>query len=236
MRLGVMLPNWVGDVVMATPALRALRKLIGPEGQLIGIMRPYVAEVLEGNPWLDQQILYNKASNRFGLTNPEVFREVRAAQLDRIVLLTNSMRTAWIAWRSGARERIGFGNEGRWLLLTKSLRQPRRPDGGLLPTVEGYLHVTRAADCGPEPAQLELATTAADEQAADAAWQQLRLPDSNRVVILNSGGAYGAAKQWPAEYFAELARRIVRGEEHSVLVNCGPAEREFRAGSRRSRE
>ena len=46
-------------------------------------------------------------------------------------------------------------------------------------------------------------------------------------MILNSGGAYGAAKQWPAEYFAELARRIVAGEKYSVLVNCGPAEREI---------
>ena len=54
MRLGVFLPNWVGDVVMATPALRALRKLVGTEGQLVGIMRPYVAEVLAGTTWLDR--------------------------------------------------------------------------------------------------------------------------------------------------------------------------------------
>ena len=48
MRLGVFLPNWVGDVVMATPALRTMRKFVGDDGQLVGIMRPYVAEVLAG--------------------------------------------------------------------------------------------------------------------------------------------------------------------------------------------
>ena len=62
-------------------------------------------------------------------------------------------------------------------------------------------------------------------QSADAVWQRLQLPSGDRVVVLNSGGAYGAAKQWPAEHFAELARRIVKGGELSVLVNCGPAER-----------
>ncbi len=227
MRLGVILPNWVGDVVMATPALRALRKFVGTDGQLIGIMRPYVAEVLAGSTWLDQQILYDKSANRFGLTNRAAIREIQAARLDRIVLLTNSVRTAWMAWRSGARERIGFRNEARSLLLTTRVRPLRAPDGGPLPTVDGYLHLVQATGCGAEPPRLELASTDEDELAADAVWQQLQLPAGERVVVLNSGGAYGAAKQWPAEYFAELARRIVRGDEYSVLVNCGPSEREI---------
>ena len=48
MRVGVFLPNWIGDVVMATPAVRAVRTHLGPEAQLFGVMRPYVAEVLRG--------------------------------------------------------------------------------------------------------------------------------------------------------------------------------------------
>jgi heptosyltransferase-2 len=227
MRLGIFLPNWVGDVVMATPALRAFRKYVGSEGKLVGIMRPYVAEVLEGTSWLDEQIVYEKSTNRLGLTNGQVFRDLRAAKLDRVVLLTNSLRTAWIAWRSGARERIGFRNEARALLLTKRVRMPLADDGGPAPTVNGYLQLAEAAGCPPEPPRLELATTTEDENAADAVWRQLNLPAGNRVVVLNSGGAYGAAKQWPAEHFAELARRIVRGDELSVLVNCGPSEREI---------
>jgi heptosyltransferase-2 len=76
---------------------------------------------------------------------------------------------------------------------------------------------------------LELGTTETDERAADAVWRDLQLPPGNSVVVLNTGGAYGAAKLWPAEYFAELAKRIVtrRGDRLSVLVNCGPAEREM---------
>jgi len=227
MRVAVFLPNWIGDVVMATPAIRALRKLAGPEGALIGLMRPYVAEVLEGNEWLDAQVLYRKPANLLRVASNEVYRELRAARLDCAVLLTNSMRTAWIAWRSGATERIGYAGEGRSWLLTTRLA-PLRPnaDAMQVSTIEGYLQLAEAAGCGPEPPRLELATTAADERAADEVWERLRLPAGSDVVILNTGGAYGAAKLWPAEYFAELARRIAGDWKLSVLVNCGPAERD----------
>jgi heptosyltransferase-2 len=225
MRLGVFLPNWVGDVVMATPALRAMRKRVGEDGQLIGIMRPYVAEVLAGSAWFEQQITYNKPARRWGVASREVYRSLREARLDAVVLLTNSLRTAWMAWRSGARQRIGYRSDARSWLLTKRLERPCAEDGGPIATIDGYLHLAQAAGCELATRQLELATTSADEQAADAVWQRLRLPPGGRVVVLNSGGAYGAAKQWPVEYFADLARRIVGDGEHAVLVNCGPAER-----------
>lgn len=227
MRIGIFLPNWVGDVVMATPAIRALRKLAGVDGELIGIMRSYVSEVLAGTSWLDRQILYDKGKQRFGMPNRAFFRELRDARLDKVVLLTNSMRTAIMAWRSGARDRIGYRGQGRAILLTNRVRPGQSLDGGPAPALDAYLQLAEAAGCGLVSPQLELATTNDDERAADAAWQRLGLPTGERVVVLNSGGAYGAAKQWPAEYFSELAKRIVSGEKYSVLVNCGPAEREI---------
>jgi heptosyltransferase II len=226
MRVGVFLPNWVGDVIMATPALRALRKLAGPDGQLVGIMRPYVSEVLGGTSWLDEKIVYAKTQQWLGFPSREIIRNLQAAKLDVVVLLTNSLRTAWMAWRSGARERIGYRNEVRAVLLTKPVRQPMAGPGLPVPTVEGYLHLTGIAGCSPEPATLELATDEIDERAADLVWHQLGLPAGNRVIVLNSGGAFGSAKMWPTEYFSELARRLVRGGRCSVLVNCGPSERE----------
>ncbi len=226
MRLGVFLPNWVGDVVMATPALRAMRKLVGDEGQLVGIMRPYVAEVLAGSNLLHQRIIYKKPARWKGIAGREVYQALRSAQLDRAILLTNSMSTAWMAWRSGAHERYGYRGQARSWLLTKRFSQPIADDGEPIPTIDGYRHLAEAAGCEPVSTRLELATTAADEVAADTVWEKLRLPSGDQVVVLNSGGAFGAAKLWPAEHFAELARRIVAGGKYSVLVNCGPAERE----------
>jgi heptosyltransferase-2 len=228
-RIGVFLPNWVGDVVMATPVLRALRKLAGADGRLVGIMRPYVAEVLEGTRWLDTQLIADKPASPFRIADGGVYDALRAARLDRMVLLPNSFRSAWMAWRSGAPQRIGHAGQGRFLLLTKRLPRPRRADGSLLPTIEGYLRLAEAAGCERESPRLELATTPADERAADEAWRALGLRHEDAVVILNSGGAYGAAKHWPIAHFAELARRIVSEWPARVLVNCGPAERAIAA-------
>jgi heptosyltransferase-2 len=232
MRLGVFLPNWVGDVVMATPALRAMRQFVGDKGQLVGIMRPYVAEVLTGTSLLDQQITYDKPTRRLAVATREVYQSIRAAKLDRVVLLTNSLRTAWMAWRCGAPERFGYRGQGmaRSWLLTNCLAPPLAPEGGPMATIDAYRRLSEAAGCGSTSPQLELATTNSDEAAADAVWQRLRLPPGDRVIVLNSGSAYGAAKQWPAEYFTELARRIVDGGDYSVLVNCGPSEREVARG------
>jgi heptosyltransferase-2 len=230
MRVGIFLPNWVGDVVMATPALRAMRQLVRDGGRLIGIMRPYVAEVLAGTSWLDQQILYDKPANPFAVASRETYRSLREARLDRVILLTNSIRTAWMAWRSGAPERYGYRGQGRSVLLTHSFDQAIAQDGGALATIDGYRQLAEAAGCEQTFPRMELATTEANEKAADAVWNKHALPDSQRVIVLNSGGAYGAAKQWPAEYFAELARRIVNTGQYYVLINCGPAEREIARG------
>jgi heptosyltransferase-2 len=226
MRLGVFLPNWVGDVIMATPALRALHKLAGRDGSLVGIMRPYVAEVLAGSFWITEQVIYNKPPNRIAMADKEAYSRLRAARLDCVVLLTNSLRTAWLAWRSGAQERIGYVGDMRAWLLTKRLKKKRKLSRtACRPTMDAYLELAAAAGCPPEPPRMELATTTEDERAADTIWRHLRLPSGERVVVLNPGGAYGSAKHWPAEHFAALARKLATAHDLHVLINCGPVER-----------
>jgi heptosyltransferase-2 len=226
LKIGVFIPNWVGDVVMATPALRAMRRHFGDSTQMIGILRPYVADVLAGTPWLDRQILYHSKS-----TNPaerlwSVLRTLREQKFDTIVMLTNSLRTGALAWASGARQRVGYVRYGRGPLLTHKLYHARQGRRWLpMPAIDSYLQLAYALGCELESPRLELATLPADEAAADAVWRQWNLPPGERVVVLNSGGAYGAAKLWPTEYFAELARRIATEHDLAVLVTCGPAER-----------
>jgi lipopolysaccharide heptosyltransferase II len=86
-----------------------------------------------------------------------------------------------------------------------------------------------ALGCPWESSRLELATSAADEAAADAVWRRHDLPPREHMAVLNSSGAYGAAKLWPTSYFAELARRLAQEQQMGVLVACGPAERELAA-------
>ena len=92
--------------------------------------------------------------------------------------------------------------------------------------MDSYLELARVLGCPADDRRLELATTAVDEAAADRAWADLRIDPSGRVVCLNTGGAFGPAKSWPVEHFADLAARLVEELGVLVLVVCGPSERE----------
>lgn len=227
MKIGILLPNWIGDCVMATPTLRALRRRYPPPHQITGIMRPYVADVLAGTDWLDETILYDRRSEDSRLRLGSVARQLRRLRPEALVLLTNSLSSAWLAWRSGAAQRIGYARGGRGMLLTHRLRAPRAA-GRWVPVsaVDYYLELAYATDCPLADRRLELATTPADERRADAVWQQFGLHEAAGVMVMSTGGAFGAAKRWPDEYFAELARRIVATSDCAVLVLCGPAERD----------
>ncbi|MDP6057936.1 MAG: lipopolysaccharide heptosyltransferase II [Pirellulaceae bacterium] len=226
MKLGVILPNWIGDAAMATPALRSLSEQFGSSATIVGIMRPYVSEVLDGTPWLQERIFYNPKSNDKNQTSWSLIRRLRQMRLDTMVLLPNSLRTGAIAWLSGARERIGYARNGRGALLTNGLK-PLRTGRAYTPVsaVDYYLELARVLGCQSVARTLELSTTGENERAADRAWKNLGLPDNAKVVAICPAGAFGAAKHWPAEQFAELGRRIAEAEDCHVVVTCGPAER-----------
>ncbi len=228
--LGVVLPSWLGDAVMATPTIRALREHFGSSANLIGIMKPKIADVLEGLPWFDECLLFERGQCRPELQVRRLLTELRRRRLDKIVLLPNSLSSAVIAWLSGAGERIGYDRDLRGGLLTQRL-QPLWKDGRYAPVsaVDYYLQLATAVGCSECSRRVELATTPADEAAADFLWDTYRLRLTRSVVAFNTGGAFGAAKHWPTEYFAELARRIVREWDATVLVLCGPAERDTAA-------
>ncbi len=227
MRLGIFLPNWIGDVVMATPALDSLRQLAGRHGHVVGVMRPYVNDVVEGLGYFDRTIHYKPRADQAELRGKAVIKALREENLDAIVLLTNSMRTAWLAWRSGAKERIGYLRDGRKWLLTTQLTEPvRHGQRTPLPAIDSYLNLAYAAGGEWRAPILRLSTTDDDRRRADEVWSHLSLPAGEKVIVFNTGGAYGDAKSWPKEKFAALAKRLVKETNNSILVNCGPAERE----------
>ena len=228
MRIAVFLPNWLGDLTMATPTLRAMRRCYGREAKIVGILRPYLTDILGGTDWFDELWPFDPHSKDRSIHGWTLARRMRREGFDTAVLLTNSLRTAVIAWCGGAKRRVGYARYGRGPLLTEKLA-PRRIGGRIVPEpmVESYLAIARALGCGEESPRLELHATEADERAADAVFQTLKLRGDRRIVLLNSSGAYGGSKLWPVEYFGELAGRIVRRADHDVLVMCGPKERDI---------
>jgi heptosyltransferase-2 len=227
MKIALFLPNWIGDTVMATPALRALRNHF-QNARIFAVLRHYVAGVLEGCPWFDEQIIYdNKGSLRRKFMSP-VFALRRHAP-DLAVLFPNSLRTALLAWFGKCRRRIGYHRFGRSLLLTDRLEPVRDEQGRIKPSpiIKAYNLLAQTAGC-PDPGfRMELFTSAADEDAAAAVWQEEGLDAYPEVICLNPGAAFGSAKYWPTEYFAALAQRLTDERGCGVLVLCGPAERDL---------
>jgi heptosyltransferase-2 len=227
MKVVVFGPSMIGDTVMATPAFRALRR--GLSGAtLVGVIKPHVAPTLDGAPWFDRLIpLDSRGRDRSARTWP-VLRKLWVERADLAVLFPNSIRTGLVAWLAGIPRRVGYDRGGRGWLLTDSLHYPCDGAGRRVPTpiVESYLALARYLGCPVDSLRPELFTTAADEAAADAAWSRLGLRPDEPVVSINTGGAYGPAKNWPADYFIALARRIATEAGRQVLFVCGPSEQE----------
>jgi heptosyltransferase-2 len=225
MKIAIFCPNWVGDLVMATPALRAVRRRY-PLAEIVAILRPYVADVLSGLDLVDRVIPHAPAGGRTDQAGWRLARELRRERFDWALVLPNSFRSAWWARVTGARRRVGFARNGRGWLLTETIRPRSRREPN--PVLDEYLRLAECFGCRELPRRMELATTAADERSIRQFWSRQRLGghSARGVVSLNPGGAFGAAKHWPAESFAELAGRIAKELEKRVLVLCGPAERD----------
>lgn len=224
MKLALFLPNWVGDAVMATPALTALRERY-PAATTFGVMRPVIAETLAGTGLIDEPLLFHPRSADQTLSETAVRRRLQAERCDLAVLFTNSWRTAWLAWRSGIRERVGFARDLRSWLLTRRLKPHSRRVPN--PVLDEYNRLAMACGCTQPSSRMQLSVSTE----AAAVWDTLRprhplTGQPQPYLCLNSGGAFGPAKNWPIGSFATLARRVAETRGMPVVVTCGPAERD----------
>ncbi|MEL6499522.1 MAG: glycosyltransferase family 9 protein [Planctomycetota bacterium] len=245
LRLVVVAPSWVGDVVMATPTLRRIRDAL--PGATIGVLhKPGVGAVLEGLDSFDELI----AAHPGGMMgHKHSAAKLRQRQFDTALLLTNSFSTALTTRMAGIPRRIGYDRDGRGLLLTHKLRAPKTRDGAwaMVPAVDYYWHAAGAllnSPCGASPHELEPANARGDHRLPAGAVMELGVSDADeakadellraagidgeRFATLNPGGN-NLAKRWPAERFAALADWLVREKELAVLINGSPAEAELAA-------
>ena len=223
----VLAPNWVGDAVMATPALAALAARFS-DAEITTAARPYVLPVFDGLPEAGRLCglagLERRAPWRYFLSDALALRK---EHFDLAVIFPNSARSALFAFLAGAGERLGYRRDGRGLLLTRSLEPPRegsrfRP----VPMVDYYLELVGLLGARPAGRRLRMAVTDSEREEADAALEGARVDFSRPWAVINPGAAFGSAKCWLPENFAAVADALSqRGLE--VLLVTGPKERDI---------
>ena len=222
MKILIRATNWVGDAIMALPAIRAIRVARdGPDDKISILARSYVADIYRDQNVADELIIYDHRGKHSGIAGRErLASELRAQKFDVAILLQNAFDAAWLAWRAGIPERIGYARDGRSLLLTKAVPVPKP---GEIPAHEKfyYLELLRRSgwiDSIPDESFIQLRIPAACRQrAADFLVTSGSRPHATRVAI-GAGAAYGSAKCWPPSRFAELATQLQAQWDADVIL------------------
>ncbi|MER3415368.1 MAG: ADP-heptose--LPS heptosyltransferase [Gemmataceae bacterium] len=217
--LAVWCPNWVGDLVMCTPALAALRRHFA-SWRIVGIVRRRLAGLLEGASWFDT----TWCTEDRALWHPAW--ELRRYRPRLAVLFTHSLRTALMARLASCRRIVGYRRDGRACLLTDRLDFRRDAKGKRLPSpvIDDYNRLAQYLGCPWPGYRMILYTTALHKAEAHKLWDSWRWPPDAPVVGFNPHAAYGPAKKWPLEYFVQLAQLLLQDPALRILVLCGPGE------------
>jgi heptosyltransferase-2 len=235
-RILIVQPSWVGDAVMATPMLRAVRELY-PDAHISYLLRRYVKPIYAGMPWADRLITYRTGRTRkkAGKGLFDLAARLRAAHFDLAILLPNSFKVALLCKMAGIQRIVGYERDGRGFLLHDKLL-PDKERGKFIPTpiVKYYMGLAHYLGSGSRDLSLKLFVTDAERrQARQVLLHHSIDADVDRpghhgrppLVLLNPGAQYGAAKCWLPEYFAALGDRLVDELGATVLISSAPKER-----------
>lgn len=227
MKILVRATNWVGDAIMSIPALSEMRRR-WPYAQLAILARPLIAGLYRDQNLCDQLIDYDTRGKHRGFGGREAMAaELRNEKFDAAILLQNAFDAAWVAWRAGIPERVGYARDGRGALLTRAVAVPKR---GEVPPHESYYYLELLRRAGwidripnLEAISLRLSPRSLERAEGILARAGAR-PGALRIAVA-PGATYGSAKCWPAERFAALADRLIADLNVDVILFGTAAER-----------
>jgi heptosyltransferase-2 len=219
--------NWVGDAIMALPALQVVRQRF-PEAYIAILALPYVADIYRGQDVADELIGYDRNAAHAGIRGRErLAAALKVQKFDSALLLQNAFDAAWLVWRAGIPERIGYERDGRGLLLTKAIAVPK---AGEIPAHEKnyYLELVRRAgwiDGLPEVSEISLRVPEVEARQAEERLRSFGARNGVTRIAVGAGASYGSAKCWPPEQFARAINQVRKERDAEIILFGTPGEK-----------
>ncbi len=218
----VKMPNWLGDLVMATPVLADLHEK-WPEAQITAMCQTNVAPILKHDPNINEVYAYKKPSGWIP-HRPHwlIIDALRQGEYDMGVLLTNSFSSAWWFLFGGVKNRIGYSTHFRSLLLNEAVPLPKEINTQhLVKTYKMLLSPLGIPLTNSEP---QLYISDEEQKAAHDLLKSFGvILGQHKLVGINPGAAYGSAKCWLPDRFRMLTERLLEDPNLFVIYFGDPA-------------
>jgi len=226
-RILVRAVNWVGDAVMTTPAIGAIRESC-PQAEISLLANPLVSQLFSPHPWVDRVITFDRNGTHKGIAGRfRLAAQLRKQAFDAAIILPNSFDSALVPRLAGIPVRLGKNSDGRGILLTGSYRPEDRASN--CHEVEYYLGLVRHFGISGQAAEPFLATTAAEDHQAATLLAEHGIQADDFLLGINPGAAFGSAKRWYPDRFADVARQLSTLKKTRIVIFGGPGETDIAA-------
>lgn len=214
--------NWLGDAVMTTPAIGAVRESF-PGARITLLANPLVAELFACHDWLDEVVVYDRKGCHAGVKGRfALAAELKGRGFDLAILLQNAFDAALIARLARIPRRMGYRTDGRGLLLTHGV--PVSAEKKRLHHVDYYLAMLATFGITSSAKKLHLAVTPEEEKVVAGKLAEGGIGRGDLLIGINPGASYGSAKRWYPERFAFVADELARRWGGRVVITGGPGE------------
>jgi heptosyltransferase II len=217
----IRVPNWLGDSMMASPVISAVRKAF-PQSTITILSKPNMAPFWRGFSEVREVLVIEK-----GLGTIRTIREIKKRKFDVALTLPTSFSSAFLLFAADIPVRVGWGGEGRELFLTKVIPAPAPRQKHL---VWEYLELVRQGLGRPlvqKTVQLAFPIDSKTKKEAQQLLKSLKVNAKLGLVALGPGATYGPAKRWPLGYWKELISQLLAKGKATLLVLGGPEEKEY---------
>lgn len=222
-RILIRAANWVGDAVMSLPMITSVKKNF-PHADIYILVKPWTAPIFENNPDIDYIIIYDAKKKHNGIWGfLRLIKELRQYKFDLAVLIPNAFSSALISFFAGIPNRLGYNTDARTLLLTHPV--PMKPEYKKQHQIDYYMGILKGVSLHTFSNKLKLILCPCERINAENILKNAGVENFSRIIGINPGAAFGSAKRWFPEQYAQLCQRFQAEYDNvSILVFGGPGE------------